>query len=43
MFGDYGGAIAATSVSFVFQAAVDVRVAEQIGLSKPAVAISKLG
>jgi len=40
MFGDYGGAIAATSVSFVSQAAVGEGVTEQIGLVKLVVAVS---
>ena len=40
MFASYGGAIAATSFSFVSQAAVDGGVAEQIGLAKPVVAVS---
>jgi len=40
MFGSYGGAIAATSVTFVSQAAVGEGVAEQIGLAKPVVAVS---
>ncbi|MGP1375382.1 MAG: urease subunit alpha [Almyronema sp.] len=40
MFGNYGGAIAATSLTFVSQAAAEAGVAEQIGLAKPAVAVS---
>ncbi|NEQ30502.1 MAG: urease subunit alpha [Leptolyngbya sp. SIO4C5] len=40
MFGSYGGAIAATSLSFVSQAAAEAGVAADIGLSKPAVAVS---
>ena len=39
MFGSFGGAIAATSVSFVSQAAFDAGVAGEIGLQKPAVAV----
>ena len=40
MFGSYGGAIAATALSFVSQAAAEAGVAADIGLSKPAVAVS---
>ena len=40
MFGSFGGAIAATSFSFVSQAALDAGIPEQIGLQKPAVAVS---
>ncbi|MEO0406842.1 MAG: urease subunit alpha [Cyanobacteria bacterium P01_A01_bin.135] len=40
MFASYGGAIAATSFTFVSQAAVDDGVAEQIGLAKPVMAVS---
>ena len=40
MFGNYGGARTATSVSFVSQAAVDAGIAEQIGLQKRAIAVS---
>ncbi|MGF1535337.1 MAG: urease subunit alpha [Elainellaceae cyanobacterium] len=40
MFASYGGAIAATSFSFVSQAAVDGGIAEQIGLAKPVVAVA---
>jgi urease subunit alpha len=39
MFGSYGGAIAATSLTFVSKAAVAQGVAGQIGLQKPAVAV----
>ncbi|MEM6433463.1 MAG: urease subunit alpha [Cyanobacteria bacterium P01_D01_bin.115] len=39
MFGSYGGAIAATNVSFMSQAAVDAGIAEQIGLQKPSEAV----
>ena len=39
MFGSFGGAIAATSVSFVSQAAFDAGVAGEIGLQKPTVAV----
>ncbi|NEP00212.1 MAG: urease subunit alpha [Symploca sp. SIO2E9] len=41
MFGSFGGAIAATSVTFVSQAALEQEVAAHIGLQKPAVAVSK--
>ncbi|MBE9171487.1 urease subunit alpha [Pleurocapsales cyanobacterium LEGE 06147] len=41
MFGSFGGAIAATSLSFVSQAAIDGGIPEQIGLQTPAVAVSK--
>lgn len=40
MFGSYGGAIAATSLTFVSQAALEAGVPEQIGLSKSAVAVA---
>ncbi|MGB3613787.1 MAG: urease subunit alpha [Elainellaceae cyanobacterium] len=40
MFGSYGGAIAATSVTFVSQAAVEDGVAESIGLAKPVMAVT---
>ena len=40
MFGSFGGAIAATSLTFVSQAAVDRGIAEQIGLQKAAVAVA---
>jgi urease subunit alpha len=40
MFGSFGGAIAATSFSFVSQAALDADIPKQIGLQKPAVAVS---
>ena len=39
MFASYGGAIAATSVTFVSQAALAAGVAEEIGLQKPTVAV----
>ncbi|MEM1290759.1 MAG: urease subunit alpha [Cyanobacteria bacterium P01_H01_bin.162] len=39
MFGSYGGAIAATNVSFMSQAAVDAGIADQIGLQKPPEAV----
>jgi len=39
MFGSYGGAIAATSVSFMSQAAVEAGIATQIGLQKPPEAV----
>ncbi|NEN96907.1 MAG: urease subunit alpha [Moorea sp. SIO3I7] len=40
MFGSFGGAIAATSVTFVSQAALDQDIPAQIGLQKSAVAVS---
>ena len=39
MFGSYGGAIAATSLTFIFKAGVAQGIAGQIGLQKPAVAV----
>ena len=40
MFGSFGGAIAATSLTFVSQAALEAGVAEDIGLQTPTVAVS---
>ena len=40
MFGSYGGSRTATSYSFVSQAAVDGSIPHQIGLQKPAIAVS---
>jgi urease subunit alpha len=40
MFGSFGGAIAATSFTFVSQAALEQDIPSQIGLHKPAVAVS---
>jgi urease subunit alpha len=40
MFGSFGGAIAATSLTFVSQAALDKEISAQIGLQKPTVAVS---
>ncbi len=40
MFGSYGGAIAATSITFVSQAAIEDGVAESIGLAKPVMAVT---
>jgi urease subunit alpha len=40
MFGSFGGAIAATSLTFVSQAALDRGIPAQIGLQKPAVPVS---
>ena len=40
MFASYGGAIGATSVTFVSQAAKDAGIATQIGLQKPTVGVS---
>ncbi|MGB7444641.1 MAG: urease subunit alpha [Coleofasciculaceae cyanobacterium] len=39
MFGSFGGAVAATSVTFVSQAAIDREIPSQIGLQKTAVAV----
>ena len=39
MFGSYGGAIAATSLTFISKAGVAQGIAGQIGLQKPAVAV----
>jgi len=39
MFGAFGGALAATSVSFVAKAAVDAGVRDELGLSKHTVAV----
>jgi len=40
MFGNFGGAIAATSVTFISQAALDQGIRDRIQLRKPAVAVS---
>ncbi|WP_017662262.1 urease subunit alpha [Baaleninema simplex] len=40
MFASYGGAIAATSLTFVSQGAIDAGVPQQLGLQKTAVAVS---
>ena len=40
MFGSFGGAIAATSLSFVSKAAIKAGIPEQLGLEKSAVAVS---
>jgi urease subunit alpha len=40
MFGAFGKAIASTSVTFVSQAALEAGIPQQLGLSKPAVAVS---
>ncbi|TVQ16777.1 MAG: urease subunit alpha [Leptolyngbya sp. DLM2.Bin15] len=42
MFGNYGGAIAATSLTFVSKAAVAQGIAGKIGLQKPAVAVMNI-
>ncbi|MGB3518748.1 MAG: urease subunit alpha [Elainellaceae cyanobacterium] len=42
MFGSYGGAIAATSLTFVSKAAVAQGIAGKIGLQKPAVAVMNI-
>ena len=39
MFGSYGGAIAATSLTFVSQAALELEIPHQIGLTTPAAAV----
>ncbi|NER20413.1 MAG: urease subunit alpha [Symploca sp. SIO1C2] len=39
MFASFGGAVGATSLTFVSQAALDNEVPQQIGLQKPAVAV----
>lgn len=39
MFGSFGGAVAATSFTFVSQAAIEREIPSQIGLQKPAVAV----
>ena len=40
MFGNFGGAIAATSLTFVSQAAIELGIPEQIGLQKTAAPVS---
>ena len=40
MFASFGGAISATSLSFVSQAAIDAGIPEKIGLQTPAVVVS---
>ncbi len=40
MFASYGGAISATSLTFVSQAAIDSEIGEKIGLQTPTVAVS---
>ncbi|MEO1005089.1 MAG: urease subunit alpha [Cyanobacteria bacterium J06638_38] len=40
MFGNYGGARTATSLSFISQAAMEAGIPEQIGLQKRAIAVS---
>ncbi|NJN49215.1 MAG: urease subunit alpha, partial [Alkalinema sp. RL_2_19] len=40
MFGAFGGAIAATALTFVSQAAQDADIAAQLGLAKPTIAVS---
>ncbi|MBE9137820.1 urease subunit alpha [Nodosilinea sp. LEGE 07088] len=40
MFGSFGGAIAATALSFVSQAALDLGIPEQIGLTKATAAVA---
>lgn len=41
MFGSFGGAIAATSLTFISQAALAAGVAQQLNLQKPTVAVSQ--
>ncbi|MBE9032804.1 urease subunit alpha [filamentous cyanobacterium LEGE 11480] len=41
MFGAFGGAIGATSLTFVSKAAQEAHIAAQLGLSKPTVAVSE--
>jgi urease subunit alpha len=40
MFASFGGATAATSISFISQAALDEGIPKQIGLNKQAIAVS---
>jgi urease subunit alpha len=40
MFGSFGGAIAATSLTFISQAALEKNIPAQLKLQKPAVAVS---
>ncbi|HEY9735518.1 MAG TPA: amidohydrolase family protein, partial [Trichocoleus sp.] len=40
MFASYGGAVAATSLTFVSQAALEAGIPEQVGFAKPAVAVT---
>ncbi len=40
MFGSFGGAIAATSLTFVSQTALETKIATQLGLQKPVAAVS---
>ncbi len=40
MFGSFGGAVGATSISFLSQAAIDAGIPKQIGLSKMVAAVS---
>jgi len=40
MFGSYGGAIAATSLTFISKAALEANIPEQIGLATPTVAVA---
>lgn len=42
MFASYGGAIAATSFTFVSQAAIDAEIGSKIGLQKPTLAVSNV-
>ncbi|AFY77807.1 MAG: urease subunit alpha [Hydrococcus sp. C42_A2020_068] len=42
MFGSFGGAIAATSLTFISKAALKAKIPEKIGLQKPAVAVSNI-
>ncbi|UZQ54929.1 urease subunit alpha [Trichothermofontia sichuanensis B231] len=42
MFGSFGGAIAATSLTFMSQAAIDKGIAQQLQLRKPAIAVGNI-
>ncbi len=42
MFGSFGGAIAATSLTFMSQAAIDKDVAQHLKLQKPAIAVGNI-
>ncbi|WP_448570684.1 urease subunit alpha [Trichothermofontia sp.] len=42
MFGNFGGAIAATSLTFMSQAAIDKDVAQHLKLQKPAIAVGNI-
>ncbi|MEB3269537.1 MAG: urease subunit alpha, partial [Leptolyngbya sp.] len=42
MFGNYGGAIAATSLTFVSQAGIDAGISERFGLQTPLSAVGNI-